>query len=217
MRDEPIVVEVRDRDPKERPTPPPAAAPREEEEEPAKHSTPRPGSKGGARPASGKGKKGGKDKSPAKTPVATPREGGGEAAAPAVEAEPEFPHVEQPPPYGVARGKLGDLIPKRRTHRSAAHLDAPYAPDGVPVRVCRRMTLTLQVEPCSRPKEKPPPEAEVLPYYPGAYMENATSVTLKLELARPLRYLEEIEAERSGGTMQTDTLQRLVALIRYAA
>jgi hypothetical protein len=71
------------------------------------------------------------------------------------------------------------------------------------------------VEPCPRPKEKPPPETEVLPYYPGAYVENATTVTLKLELARPLRYLDEIEPERSGGAKSTDELQRLVALIRY--
>jgi hypothetical protein len=73
----------------------------------------------------------------------------------------------------------------------------------------------LQVEPCPRPKEKPPPETEVLPYYPGAYVENATTVTLKLELARSLRYLEEIEPERSGGAKSTDELQRLVVLIRY--
>ena len=38
----------------------------------------------------------------------TPRgEGEGEEATPQ-QAEPEFPHVEQPPPYGIARyGHLG--------------------------------------------------------------------------------------------------------------
>ena len=85
----------------------------------------------------------------------------------------------------------------------------------MPVAASRRLTLTLQVEPCPRPKEKPPPETEVLPYYPGAYVENATTVTLKLELARPLRYIEEIEPERSGGAKSTDELQRIVALIRH--
>jgi hypothetical protein len=212
LRDEQIIVEVRDRDPK----PPPPAVVFEEEAPPSKKATPRPGSakdgkKEGSRPASGKGKKGAK----AATPVATPR-GEGEAEEAAPEPEPEFPHVEQPPPYGIARAKLGDLIPKKSTQRSAEHLDNPYAPGGVPVAASRRMTLTLQVEPCPRPKEKPPPEAEVIPYYPGAYVENSTSVTLKLELARPLRYIEEIEPERSGGGKSTDELQRMVALIRSA-
>ena len=213
LRDEQMIVEVRDRDRK----PPPAAVVVVEEEAPSsKKATPRPSSaKGGkkeaSRPASAKGKKGAKEP----TPVPTPRgEGEGEEATPQ-QAEPEFPHVEQPPPYGIARAKLGDLIPKKSTQRSASHLEDPYAPDGVPVAASRRLTLTLQVEPCPRPKEKPPPETEVLPYYPGAYVENATTVTLKLELARPLRYIEEIEPERSGGAKSTDELQRIVALIRY--
>ena len=222
LRDEQIIVEVRDRDPIPGSAGAIAAwgqatAVVEEEAPPSKKATPRPGSgKGGkkeaSRPASGKGKKGAKEA----TPVATPRgEGEAEEGAEA-EAEPEFPHVVQPPPYGIARAKLGDLIPKKSTQRSAEHLgETRYAPDGVPVGVSRRMTLTLQVEPCPRPKEKPPPEAEVIPYYPGAYVENATCVTLKLELARPLKYLEEIEPERSGGAKTTDELQRMVALIRY--
>ena len=226
LRDEQIIVEVRDRDPIPGSAGAiaawglPAVAFVEEEAPPSKKATPRPGSgkgkdgkKEASRPASGKGKKGAKEA----TPAATPRgDGEAEAEAEAAPVEPEFPHVVQPPPYGIARAKLGDLIPKKSTQRSAEHLETPYAPDGVPVGASRRMTLTLQVEPCPRPKEKPPPEAEVIPYYPGAYVENATCVTLKLELARPLRYLEAIEPERSGGAKTTDELQRMVALIRYA-
>ena len=125
LRDEQMVVEVRDRDRK----PPPAAVVVVEEEAPSsKKATPRPGSaKGGkkeaSRPASAKGKKGAKEP----TPVPTPRgEGEGEEATPQ-QAEPEFPHVEQPPPYGIARAKLGDLIPKKSTQRSASHLEVAHA------------------------------------------------------------------------------------------
>ena len=109
MRDEQIVVEVRDRDPRHPASPPPAAAPAaaaeglaaKEPDATAKGGAKppsRPGSKGGARPGSkggarpGSKEKKGRGESKASTPKGTPR---GEVAAPPAE-EAAFPHVEQP-------------------------------------------------------------------------------------------------------------------------
>ena len=132
-----------------------------------------------------------------------------------------FEHIEQPPPFGIARSLLGEFIPKRSTSKAA------YALDGVPVAASRRLTLTLDVSPCERPKEKPPPEVEALPYYPGRYLENATVVTIKLELARPLRHLPPApppalptapaDVSFGGGHIApSDQLQRMVVLLRCA-
>ena len=76
------------------------------------------------------------------------------AEAEAAEAAAAAAAQQQPPPYGVGRAKLGELIPKRSTQRSAPHLESPYAPGGVPVAVSRRMTLTLQVEPHATPRAR---------------------------------------------------------------
>jgi len=190
LRDEQIVVEVRDRDPKAPAAPVPAAAPSAEEE--------------GSRPAS-KGKK----KDP-KAEAAAAAAAEAEAAAAAAAAATGEPEVEQPPPFGTARAQLGELLPKCATQKAA------YAPHGVPVAASRRMTLAMQVTPCERPEEKPPPEAEVLPYFPGKYVEHATHVTLKLELARPLPFLPQGRmTTEATDHAQSDELQRIVTMLKY--
>ena len=69
------------------------------------------------------------------------------------------------------------------------------------------MTLELEVFPCERPKKKPEPEEAAAEYYPGAYLESGTELTVALELATPL-----VPEKKPRPAAE---LQRIVTLIRY--
>ena len=117
----------------------------------------------------------------------------------AADAEPES---AQFPPFGTASSRLGMLIPRRPTDAAIA-----YAPGGIPIRADRRVTLELEVFPCERPKKKPEPEEAAAEYYPGAYLESGTELTVALELATPL-----VPEKKPRPAAE---LQRIVTLIRY--
>ena len=163
------------------------------------------------------------DRDPAPEPVVLEAEGGGEegveapAAAPGAAAEgaeggeaggpaaaalgDEEVKSAQHPPFGVASKRLGEIIPRRPTDSAA------YAQGGIPVRTARRFVFELEVFPCERPKMRPEPEETAAEYYPGAYVESCTELTVDLELAAPLN------PERPP--RPAAELQRIVTLIRY--
>ena len=121
------------------------------------------------------------------------------ASAPAAAPEPES---AQFPPFGTASSRLGMLIPRRPTDAAIS-----YAAGGIPVRADRRVMLELEVYPCERPKKKPEPEEAAAEYYPGAYLESGTELTVSIELATTL------VAEKKP--KPAAELQRIVTLIRY--
>jgi hypothetical protein len=173
LRQEGLRFEVHDRDPLP-PTPPPAAAPASDDG----------GADGAEEGATGEAEEGGNEEEAAQ--------------APAADAEPES---AQFPPFGVARTRLAELIPRRPTDA------AVYAPGGIPVRMARRSTLELEVVPCERPKKRPEPEEVAAEYYAGPYLESGTELTVNIELAVPL--------EPEEPPKPTAELQRIVTLIRY--
>ena len=175
LREVGIRLELHDREPPPPPPPPPAEG--EEGEE-------------GAPAAEAEAKREGGEEG----------EEGAEGGAPAAAEEPQS---AQHPPFGVARKKLSEFIPRRPTDGAPA-----YAAAGLPVRAPRRLTLDLEVYPCERPKQRPEPEEAAAEYYAGAYLEAGTELTVNVELAMPL---PPEPAPRPAAE-----LQRIVSLIRYA-
>lgn len=89
---------------------------------------------------------------------------------------------------------------------------AQYAPDGIPSRPERRLTLDLDVQPCTRPRTRAEPEdEETADYHPGRYVESGCCVTVKVEMAASL----PSESQAALAEAAPVAVQRIVTLVHY--